>query len=108
MNKIIRDGKVAVLYSPGFGAGWSTWHHSDRDKIEMLCMDARIVQPVLDGNNSEAARIANELMGDDYFYDGGAKSLTVAWVPQGARFEITEYDGAESVKIIEFENYMEA
>ena len=26
MKKIIRDGKVAVLYSPGFGAGWSTWN----------------------------------------------------------------------------------
>ena len=25
MDKVIRDGKVAVLYSPGFGAGWSTW-----------------------------------------------------------------------------------
>jgi hypothetical protein len=26
MKKLIRDGKVAVLYSPGFGAGWSTWN----------------------------------------------------------------------------------
>ena len=23
MEKVIRDGKVAVLYSPGYGAGWS-------------------------------------------------------------------------------------
>ena len=22
MEKVIRDGNVAVLYSPGFGAGW--------------------------------------------------------------------------------------
>ena len=25
MNKVRKGGKVAVLYSPGFGAGWSTW-----------------------------------------------------------------------------------
>jgi len=24
VEKLIRDGKVAVLYSPGYGAGWST------------------------------------------------------------------------------------
>ena len=24
-DKVIRDGKVAVIISPGFGAGWSTW-----------------------------------------------------------------------------------
>jgi len=26
MDKIIRDGKVAVLYSPGYGAGWYSWN----------------------------------------------------------------------------------
>jgi hypothetical protein len=25
MEKVVREGKVAVLYSPGFGAGWTTW-----------------------------------------------------------------------------------
>jgi len=29
MTKYIRDGKVAVLYSPGFGAGWSTWNDDE-------------------------------------------------------------------------------
>ena len=26
MKKIIKNGKVAVLYSPGFGAGWFSWN----------------------------------------------------------------------------------
>ena len=26
MEKIIEDGKVAVLVSKGYGAGWSTWN----------------------------------------------------------------------------------
>lgn len=26
LQKVIRDSKVAVLYSPGFGAGWYSWN----------------------------------------------------------------------------------
>jgi hypothetical protein len=26
MNKLIRDGMVAVLYSPDYGSGWYTWN----------------------------------------------------------------------------------
>ncbi len=26
IQKLSQDGKVAVLYSPGFGAGWYTWN----------------------------------------------------------------------------------
>ena len=25
-DRVIRDGLVAVVYSPGFGAGWYTWN----------------------------------------------------------------------------------
>lgn len=25
MEKVINNGEVAVLYSPGYGAGWYTW-----------------------------------------------------------------------------------
>ena len=26
MDKVIVNGKVAVLYSPGYGSGWYTWN----------------------------------------------------------------------------------
>ena len=26
IDKAINDGMVAILYSPGFGAGWSSWN----------------------------------------------------------------------------------
>ena len=26
MKKVIENGQVAVIYSPGFGAGWYTWN----------------------------------------------------------------------------------
>ena len=30
MEKVIRNGQVAVLYSPGFGAGWYSWNEKKR------------------------------------------------------------------------------
>jgi hypothetical protein len=31
MDKVIVNGKVAVLYSPGFGSGWYTWNQQFPD-----------------------------------------------------------------------------
>ena len=31
--KLKRDGKVAVIYSPGFGAGWSTWADGNAEAV---------------------------------------------------------------------------
>ena len=44
MEKVIRDGKVAVLYSPGYGAGWYSWHD-----IEDLLYDPAVVEMVEKG-----------------------------------------------------------
>lgn len=46
MNNIEKDGEIAVLYSPGYGAGWSTQNKGEFE--ERLLMDAEIVQAVLD------------------------------------------------------------
>ena len=53
MEKIVRDGKVAVAVSYGFGAGWSTWN-------EVNPMDARFNQLFLDGKIDEVVRICDE------------------------------------------------
>lgn len=50
------DGKVAVLISPDYGAGWSTWV-GEQDK-EALLFHAQIVKEVLDGNHRGAASLA--------------------------------------------------
>ena len=44
VNKLIRDGKVAVLYSPNYGAGWFTWN----DKYLEILFDPEIVNLVLE------------------------------------------------------------
>lgn len=102
MKKVIRDGKVAVLYSPGYGAGWSTW--SEPSQSSVLAMDARIVNAFLSDGPSAAATKAREMFPD--FYTGGAEDLTVHWLPVGTQFEIQEYDGSESIRTLEGTPYL--
>lgn len=88
MEKIVRDGKVAVAVSGDFGAGWSTWNDVDP-------MDARFNQLFLDGRVDEVVRICND---ESLGYVGGAGGVRIVWVPVGTEFVITEYDGAESLE----------
>jgi hypothetical protein len=48
MKKVIKDGKVAVLYSPGFGAGWYSWH-----KTEELLYHPKLVEMVENNQHKE-------------------------------------------------------
>jgi hypothetical protein len=93
VNKLIDNGKVAVLYSPGFGAGWSTWNP---DRPELL-FDPAVVTFV---ENDQTAEL-NTYVTLKYpgLYTGGMESLAVAWLPVGTEFRIKEYDGSESIEI---------
>lgn len=100
MDKVIKDGMVAVLYSRGFGAGWYSWNHN-----EECLFDPQIVGLVLaNGDCAEIDKhvvkrieqIASDKWGEDFF-SGGASQLTVGWVTQGEQFKIDEYDGRESL-----------
>jgi hypothetical protein len=101
-EKLVRDGEVAILYSPGFGAGWSTWN-SDH---EGLLFDKEIVEAVLDGDREQAREIASRKYPSAYL--GGLNDLKVSWVQQGQQFEIEEYDGSESIHIIGERDYKSA
>lgn len=95
MEKLIKDGAVAVLISPDFGAGWSTWNEEHE---EGLLFDRDIVEAVLDGNKDEAKRIAADKYPGAYL--GGAAGLEVVWIEQGTTFTVEEYDGSESIRTI--------
>lgn len=99
MEKMIRDGKVAVLISRGFGAGWSTWAHENE---EGMAMDARLVQACMDDVSEEVLlETLEKIFGEDFDpYLGGWKDICVEWVSQGDRFVILEYDGSESLLLI--------
>lgn len=94
MNKVIRDGYVAVLVSPGFGAGWYSWHG-----IEELLFDPIIVEMVETGKHfSVIMEYCSEKYADDEdAYFGGAADLIVEWIRQGDEFIVVEYDGNESI-----------
>lgn len=104
MEKVERDGKVAVLVSPGVGAGWSTW--ADEEPRDAVCMDARVVNAFLEGGPQAAAAMAESLWPD--FYTGGARDLKVEWLPKGTVFEIEEYDGSETLHVIGSRDYLVA
>jgi hypothetical protein len=98
MNKVIRDGKVAVLVSRGYGAGWSTW----TDEIETYLFHPKLVQMVEEERHSEiTTEWMEQELGLDVSYTGGTDGLEIEWVPVGTKFVIHEYDGHESLKTID-------
>jgi hypothetical protein len=105
MNKVIKNDKVAVLYSPGFGTGWYTWHG-----LEQLVFEPKIVEMVEAERQEEIDKkwIRENLGLLEHSYYGGAKDLEIRWVPVGKRFMIKEYDGAESVILEDDLNFLTA
>lgn len=112
VDKVIRGDKVAVLISPGFGAGWTTWNQDHKD-VEQMLYDPDIVNALLeyetaDGKNwmwkqclMKIKEIANAKYNqdpDDYYFDNGLRDVEVVWVQMGRKFIINEYDGAESIQ----------
>lgn len=102
-ERVVRDGRVAVLVSPGFGAGWSTW--AGKELREQLLFDPVMVAWVMAGKSGPLPDLESKY-GDQYFYDGGASDLIVAWVPVGAKFRIHEYDGSESIVLESEEEWL--
>jgi len=87
MDKIIKDGKVAVAISYGFGAGWSTWS-------DVSPTDAEFNQLFIDKDLNGVRKLAKS----KDFYDGGVDQVEIIWVEEGALFKISDYDGSESIE----------
>lgn len=100
-----------ILYSPGFGAGWSTWNSGEVAKYMLT------YQPIIDAlergeKMSEEHPAVKQLVaeckekfGVDYVCVLGADDLRVREV--SGRVRITEYDGNERVEEEgEFEGWM--
>jgi hypothetical protein len=102
MQKKTVDGKVAVLYSPGFGAGWYSWHN-----IAELLFDPKVVDMVLEKTSAETIELYCKTVYGDHYYIG-ASDLEVIWVPTGTEFVIDEYDGSETVTVKDNVRWMTA
>lgn len=105
LRKEIRNGLVAVLYSPGYGAGWSTWNHEIGDQ---LIFDPSIVYMVEEMHKEPDDKDKVESWFQNIMayckvnypegYFGGADDLAIEWIPEGTMFKINEYDGNETIE----------
>ncbi|MCA6384944.1 MAG: hypothetical protein IM620_15845 [Cytophagales bacterium] len=97
MRKYIRDGEVAVLISPDFGAGWSTWN----PRHPQMLFDPVIVELLLNAKEGEEAFVAGQIEAHvetnypDASFISALQQLKVRWVPVGTEFIVNEYDGNE-------------
>ena len=101
MEKVIRNGKVGVLFSPGFGAGFLTWGAP----IEAI-FNPTLIGLVENEKWQEAIDYCEKNWNDGY--SGGVQDLVVAWIPEGKKFQITEYDGSESLELLDEINWITA
>jgi hypothetical protein len=97
------EGLVAVLYSPGFGAGWSTWWYGEGDlSSEFMTFDPGLVQLAeRNATEAEVEKYLRNLFPDQEPYLGGWERITIHWVPLGTRFTIREYDGSEHIEYLD-------
>lgn len=96
-DKYIKDGKVGVLYSPGYGVGWSTW--ANDDQAEFLCMDKTLVEMALAGESEGRVEdyLASKDLPEAFMLVLGWRQIVVEWVEAGMLFRVDEYEGNESL-----------
>lgn len=93
--KLVRDGNVAVIISPGHGAGWSTWSHDSEERLKVL-FDPGMVDLLEHGRRDELENYVKLKYPD--FYAGSIDRLIIEWIPEGTEFIVSEYDGFETIE----------
>ena len=100
MKMFKKDGKTAVLVSPGFGAGFSTWNKPE------MAVDFDLVEAFLSGDKTRFTYTLLEKY--ENAYDGGVEDLEIQWVDEGKKFRVEEYDGNESLEVFNEEVWFTA
>lgn len=98
------NDKVGAAFSPGYGAGWSTWNKKEYE--ERLVFDPIIIDMIITNRHKNIPAYVKEISPD--LYSGGHDQLEVEWLSPGTRFEITEYDGFETIEILDQKVYLQA
>ena len=91
-----------ILYSPGFGAGWVSWHCGSIEQKQFMLTYQPFIDALERGESitseleEQFEKDYKEKFGEnaDLPYTGGLSDLAVAEVSGPVR--ITEYDGSES------------
>jgi hypothetical protein len=101
MEKVIKDGKVAVLVSHGWGAGFYSWGAP----LEAI-FDPKLVDLIENEKIQDAIDYVEKTYPDTY--TGGVEDLDIRWIPEGAKFIINEYDGSESLQFMDATDWLTA
>ncbi len=97
------DGKVEVLVSPGYGAGWSTWNGGIK-----IAVDKRIVDFFKRAGQDADKNLVEAFLresGYKHVYCGGWDDIVIETVEPGVPFKITEYDGFEELEEVSPQSY---
>ena len=101
MEKVIKDGKVAVLVSPSYGGGFYTWGAPFEAIFDPTLVDLIENQKIQDAIDYVLKTYPDA-------YAGGMVDLNIEWIPEGAKFIINEYDGSESIQLMDDTNWLTA
>lgn len=120
---VTSNGSTAIAYSPGYGGGWSTDYTNNKQMI----FDSRLIQLILSDYFKSKFNDKTEYLiqpkDKDYYiqfmksvfpdikYTPNINSfcqLAVEFIPQNTKFKIQEYDGSESIKIFNPNEYFTA
>ena len=101
INKKIVNGKVGVIISSDYGAGFSSWN--DPDIAEELMFDSGIVDILETTNISDEEKYTKidmyiKLKYVDAYFLSNSRTLHVEWIEQGKEFFILENDGLEIIR----------
>lgn len=117
------EGKVAILYSPGYGGGWSTNQCNlpdDKKALDFFIYgDEKIVKTIENINSMPEEKeidlkkknylrtlvreyieeiLVNEFNLEDWQYSlYGLRDLDIYWARPGEKISIQEYDGSEYI-----------
>jgi len=110
MNRVFRGNKVAVLYSPGFGCGWSTIMANSTT----VMFHPKLVELVEEGRQEEITEefvrsLVPEKEQDRVYVDRGAvQNLKIRWLPVDTEFRIESRNGSEGVVLKEKQRWIVA
>lgn len=126
------NGDVAVAYSVGYGSGWTTdtgyWeNHNKRTKLKQMLFDSRLIQYITSSDfnykfkgkdyytlNESSKLLYHKFITSvftefDINYFPNISSfcqLHVSFIPSDSKFKVEEYDGNETIKIFNPDDYI--
>lgn len=109
--RVVRNGQVAVVYSPDFGTGWTTegFYGKEDERLRRLYCPS-IVYAIEDGdgtyeerNNAAREAALREFKADPFIVN--RNDFAVRWIPLGVAFRVDVYDGSEGIEEFDASTY---